>query len=538
MPEMLYLKPEDEKRLYPEALQWFNARKTEIGLEVPLQEITDEDLNAFLSEDEKREFQRYMDEISEGLRSCVIGSYTSSTPIDNINPRLNILKFQWDSFLSMYRIELLLKNVYQRKLVKAAHEQKERDEEEKKRIEQADMERKKRGEKAQWQTAYREVNPPLNDAKRYLNKEELNEFTQVVRDAIAVYLGEGKEYLNSIKTFEYRSFLNKISVRKESENLLTAAKVKAGEYNQLLNKERVRLAALLHTEKKDIAGYIQEVLGNSLCKIRSFIECLSNEEKHAFDSTVLNISTRKLDKIIPENIRQFIDTKSCCYYCSLPSAEYSFDGVPCLSFMFNIYAVVETEVWIKPGVKNIDGYIFNLPWREEKGYSVILQEPEFMGYSYNILRPEDFGGYVYWQSIPLILLHGLLRGDNKPDGVTIVATSEGTIDYRIKNFRDEVAILESFAVFLKDIGSIGEMVNLGIITESVADIIRGQPEGLKPETVLPISRHGDTMKANAFYLFSQGKNPSSPELKALGMHKSTRFKYYTQFREINRSSSK
>ena len=479
MSAILYLKPEDEKRLYPEALQWFNARKTEIGFEVPLQKITDEDLNAFLSEDEKREFQRYMDEISEGLRSCVINSNATTNPIDNINTHLSVLKFQSNSLLPMYRIRLLLRNVYQRKLAKAAREQEERDREEKRKREQADIECKKQEEKERWKAACEAVNPPLNDAKRYLDKEELNEFTQVTRNAIAVYLEEGKGYLNSLKTIEYRRFLNKINNRKEQEELLDIAKQKAGEYNQLLNEGRVRLSALFHPEKKDIPDYFQEALGNSPCKIRSFTEYLSDEEKHSLGSTILNVSNKELDKIIPGEIRQFIDTKSCWYYYSLLSAEYNLDRVPCLSIMLNIYSVVETEIWIKPGAKNIDGYVFNLSWREEKGYSVILQEPEFMGYSYHILRPEDIGGYVYWQSIPLILLNGLLRGDTKPDGITIVSTSDGTINYKIPGFPDEVTIPESFVVYLKDIGSIGEMVNLGIITESVADIIRGQLEGIK-----------------------------------------------------------
>jgi len=57
MAGMLSLKPEDEKRLHPEALKWFNAQKAEIQFEVPLEELSDDDLNTFLLDDEKREFQ-------------------------------------------------------------------------------------------------------------------------------------------------------------------------------------------------------------------------------------------------------------------------------------------------------------------------------------------------------------------------------------------------------------------------------------------------------------------------------------------------
>ena len=67
MAGILSLKPEDEKSLHPEAVKWFNARRAEIQFEVPLEELSDDDLNTFLSDDEKREFIRYKDEITRGL---------------------------------------------------------------------------------------------------------------------------------------------------------------------------------------------------------------------------------------------------------------------------------------------------------------------------------------------------------------------------------------------------------------------------------------------------------------------------------------
>jgi len=39
---MLGLKPEDEKRLHPEALKWFNAQGAEIQFEVPLEELVNQ----------------------------------------------------------------------------------------------------------------------------------------------------------------------------------------------------------------------------------------------------------------------------------------------------------------------------------------------------------------------------------------------------------------------------------------------------------------------------------------------------------------
>jgi len=54
---ILSLKPEDENILHPEAVRWLKARITEIQFEVPLEELSDDDLNTFLSDDEKLECQ-------------------------------------------------------------------------------------------------------------------------------------------------------------------------------------------------------------------------------------------------------------------------------------------------------------------------------------------------------------------------------------------------------------------------------------------------------------------------------------------------
>ena len=73
MAEMLYLTPEDEKRLHPEA---------------------------------------------------------SNNPVINTTIGLSPVKFQVKSLLPMHRIGLLLKNVHQRQVAQAKQEQRERDEEE------------------------------------------------------------------------------------------------------------------------------------------------------------------------------------------------------------------------------------------------------------------------------------------------------------------------------------------------------------------------------------------------------------------------
>jgi hypothetical protein len=54
--KVLSLKPEDEKKRHPEALKWFSPQRKQIEFEVPLEELSDDDLNMLLTDDEKRDF--------------------------------------------------------------------------------------------------------------------------------------------------------------------------------------------------------------------------------------------------------------------------------------------------------------------------------------------------------------------------------------------------------------------------------------------------------------------------------------------------
>ena len=52
MDKMLSLRPEDEKELHPVALNCFSLLRKQIEFEVPLEELSDEELDMFLTDDE------------------------------------------------------------------------------------------------------------------------------------------------------------------------------------------------------------------------------------------------------------------------------------------------------------------------------------------------------------------------------------------------------------------------------------------------------------------------------------------------------
>ena len=295
------------------------------------------------------------------------------------------------------------------------------------------------------------------------------------------------------------------------------------------------------TSKKDLNAWFEKEIRDKRYTGHNFDYILSADEQEIFDGTLVSVANKKLEQLAPNDLRQFIDVPSQYWriYFPLPSTSYSFEGVPCLDFCFDIYTAAYAEVWLKPVEQTFGNYVYNLPWREEKGYSVLLQEPEFLGYYYLLLTPEDLGGYVFWQNIPLLLLRGLFSGETKPNGTIISACSDGVTAYKLPKFREQVTIPDSFAGYLRNIGNIDEMVSMGIMSGKIAIVAKSEIDKLKIEhEVLPLeekTKRKNTKKAKAFQLFDEGKGPSSPEAKALGLHKSTRFKYFNQYRAVHKT---
>ncbi len=311
----------------------------------------------------------------------------------------------------------------------------------------------------------------------------------------------------------------------------------ANEFSQRLNQEIGKLTFQLDHKQKDLSSYFWAKIQDKRHTYHNFDYVLSKEEEMKFDRTLVAVANKKLERLVSNDLRQFIVLPSRYYrlYFPLPTASYSFEEVPCIDLNFEIFAAAYAEVWLKPGKKNFDGYEFSLPWREEKNGLTLLEKPKFLGYYYLILRPEDLGGYTFWQSIPLALLKGLLNGETKPDGTIISAASPDSVSYKVKGFEEEVDVPDKFAEYLKHIGSIDGMVSMGIMNEKIGNIVKTAFGELEVKYGIPLAgeRAGgkDSMKKRAFRLFDEGRRPSDSEVKALGIKPNSAYRYYQNWKK-------
>jgi hypothetical protein len=180
------IRPEDERRLNPHALERMNAWEARILKKTPQLDIQEvmTDLDTYLHDDERVEFNKSLATIKRWLSGCM-----------DIVSRYFFHPYATWVIDPMIRVESLIMRAYQR----------------------AEAERRKKEHEDRWCAAFVSINPPVDDAKKYLNDKEHDEFTLAVGKAIDAYLEKGEAYLDDTRASDYGWWLKKIQEREEEE---------------------------------------------------------------------------------------------------------------------------------------------------------------------------------------------------------------------------------------------------------------------------------------------------------------------------------
>ena len=182
------LKPEDERRLNSHALERINAWEARILRKTPqfdIQEIM-ADLDTYLHDNERVEFNKCLANISRWLSGCM-------DPVS----RYFLHPYATWVIDPMFRVESLIVRAYQR----------------------AEAERRKNEYEDRWCAAFVSIDPPVDNAKKYLNDKEHDEFTLAVEKAIDAYLEKGEAYLADARASDYGWWLKEIQEREEAQEL-------------------------------------------------------------------------------------------------------------------------------------------------------------------------------------------------------------------------------------------------------------------------------------------------------------------------------
>jgi hypothetical protein len=493
--EIFGLKHEDEKRLHPYALKRFNDWKAEVFNEVPqLEQLTIDEFNAhintYLNETEKDRAAKHKQNMLEWLRKC-------TNIVEGYSP------YPYDRWVisDMSGLRSLIQKAY------------------KARAEKLEAERKEKEDSERWCSAYIAIKPPDDDAKKYLNDEEYEKFEQATWKAVDIYKEKGEDYLNYSGTFDYRHWLYKIDYRKEEEQIRNDAQVQAQAFRTRLDQGLKELGKMLSPEKEDPAVIFKGWCSNhgeNRYLGEPFTDILASDDKNRkWTQGYIPAAEDKLKESIPGEIRDFILTKPTVAFFSLPSANYSHCGVPCLDFYFDVFAVVTITVLAQAGQKVFNGYKFI--------FLTNLREPELLGFYQITITPNEPD---FWQSIPISIIRALIDGNPEPPGTTILERTDELTMYEVKKFKEDIcAIHISFERYCRSLRSFEKMRELGIIKERTAEILE------LPRSISINYKDSKSKKAKAFALFSHGNRPGAPEVKSLGIKPKSAYRYYQDWKK-------
>lgn len=266
MTAILNLKPEAAKQLHPLALKWFDDQSAAIEQQLAIDGLTVDDIETFLSDDEKDELRRYESEIEMALLTCITPNAVYPNPLPDGGPGSAFLMMQLQSFACIENMKSLLREVYRRKAATKPETVKRRDE----------AERRTR--------AFEALHSPIALARKYLNRPgEYERFEMSMSGAVDAYLEAGEFYIYQEKASAYLRCLEAVDDRRREEMRKRRAQSAANAYNRRLNKEIRELTTRLHRRERNLSSYFRAMTKDNRYSGDDFDYILSEEETTNLD---------------------------------------------------------------------------------------------------------------------------------------------------------------------------------------------------------------------------------------------------------------
>ena len=379
------------------------------------------------------------------------------------------------------------------------------------------------------------------DAKAYLDPREYKILEDGIHGAVDAWLELGPGYQTDDRACNFVTYLTESKRKKRHHEILQAAQAEADKYSHSLFTETEQLK-FKFSPKQEAIEYFKQHVSDPRYLGYEFSKYVTETELQDIRNCAQKISSQKLLESISANLAEFIDSKHQVELFLLPSAGYICEQkIPCLDFVFGVFAVISVEIWLKPKQIFFGGFLFDMLWMSQQNNTGQAQSGESrqLGYLYYLLTPDNFEP-IPWQPVPLSLIKSMWDNELEPEGVIIIEESEAETVYQVEGFEDEICLPSTFTNYIKQMGNIDKMVEVGIVPTKAAGIVKNKLEQLdaakksssttnEPSTSSAAITGKITKKKLAYQLFKQEKVPTSPEVKALGLHKSTRCKYYNQW---------
>jgi len=431
--------PIDVKQTEPHASIRYLEFLKELCAEVPLDWLSEKDL----TEDEQTKRKESLAGIVEWLQKCNKGSDEGTLMV---YPYSNVVTHH------MSNLKALMKTAYERKMEKARQVA-----EGKRRL-----------------AALEEINPPLDDANKFLDAPEYQQFVDSLNGAADAYLDGGRGCALSDWRLDQRAgrYIMWTGIIKERKGKAVRHQRAITEHD-LFTKEIENAIAKL---KKELT---QE-------KRPKFVypPNLANYEPHVWaelelptEAQVRQWAEPYILKRVPQVLKPFTSWDLSWQVQTLPYAKYELVGVPCLTWCFRVLVLAEAHLRMveKTFTKEFQGYEYKM-----------MVKAEELGYSY--LRPVQWEDQQEGFTTPLSLLSILATGELEDDGIEVMEQNGSKIEHCIRGYDDDCTeINEQFRQFIIDVAKDKPLAQgllaSGVIDEVTAKLIDGKSKVTSPPLV-------------------------------------------------------
>lgn len=435
----------EKKQIEPHALARYLSLLKEIYDEVPVDELCEEDL----IEEEKVARKEITDKIVEWVGMCGKDSSPAA-----------LMVYPYSGIISnnITDLQKILKTAYDRKL----------------------NNQRRQAMKESRMRALQDVNPPVDDAERYLAADERELFTHSVPGAVDAYLHGGKgcplnDWRLDERAHDYIRWIRTIKQRKEKEALAKQAKKDFKAYVKEINESIKRLKEELAKEKKPSFTYPQPL---AKCSPGSWCDLYepSTGEIEAW-------AVPYMWKRVPSIIKHLVSWDLTWWLLWLPRTRYELLGVPSLVWRYQAKVLAEIKLTIskRTFTRNFSG-----------SQCTIEVQAQNLGSIY--LGPVEWGDEQTGFCVPLALLTMFSEGTLEDDGIEIVHTEGTKIGFLVRGYDEEYTeIDQEFRQFIIDIAkdnTLGEgLLSSGVVDELTADLIEEKAKLPLPEISDNETRH-------------------------------------------------
>ena len=301
------------------------------------------------------------------------------------------------------------------------------------------------------------MNPPFDDAEKYLNNSEYPLFKRSVSQAIDAYLAWQKHpgllehnpdaWLQDPEACEYARWLSVIKARKDTESRKIAAGPEYANYMR-------RVDSLFEKFKLELSGKKKPELLIILPEYEPARWCdMDTPQREEIKAWLLP----KLRFKVPPELMDLMSWDFDYNTSVLPTAEYRLVGIPCLTWFFSIQLLVTVKLTIgKPSSKLFRGILYSVSIPHE------TLDDLYIG-------PTEWDCHEGFTS-PISLLEALSRGYMEAEGIRVLERDGSKTSFEIDGFDedDTIEIDDRFCRFLIETAH-GKALAEGLLAAGVVD---------------------------------------------------------------------